>query len=317
MNDIAFKKFGVMIDCSRNAVMTVSAFKKMVEILSSFGYNTIRLYTEDTYEVDGEPYFGYLRGRYTKDEIREMDAYAKQYGIELIPCIQTLAHQESLTKIPAYHAITDLDDIFRLVCNFIINIIAKLIDIVRNTIIKRDTHRNGSHVEIFVLDHMYGFKNIISGYNGHRILPLLSDFMHGIENIFMHGMDLKTAFFSNDRHMVYEIAKSHIERTHVSDHDHRKILIQNGLRNIDDVCSAFCAFHTDLSNDTNTVFSCYRNYCFHKYIPPKYLCGQRPQEFSHPLPSFTYPCKKRQALFGTTSYQKTKKLPKNDNSEKK
>ena len=67
---ICFDKFGVMIDCSRNAVMNVSAFKKMADILSSLGYNTIRLYTEDTYEVDGEPYFGYLRGRYSKAELR-------------------------------------------------------------------------------------------------------------------------------------------------------------------------------------------------------------------------------------------------------
>ena len=53
-NKSYFNKLGVMIDCSRNAVMTVSAFEKMVDILSSLGYNTIRLYTEDTYEVDGE-----------------------------------------------------------------------------------------------------------------------------------------------------------------------------------------------------------------------------------------------------------------------
>ena len=65
-NQIAFRKFGVMIDCSRNAVMNIAAFRRMVDILSSLGYNTIRMYTEDTYEVDGEPYFGYLRGRYSK-----------------------------------------------------------------------------------------------------------------------------------------------------------------------------------------------------------------------------------------------------------
>ena len=34
------------------------------------------LYTEDTYEVDNEPYFGYMRGRYSADELRELDDYA-------------------------------------------------------------------------------------------------------------------------------------------------------------------------------------------------------------------------------------------------
>ena len=31
-------------------------------------------YTEDIYEVDGEPYFGYMRGSYTKAEMKEIDA---------------------------------------------------------------------------------------------------------------------------------------------------------------------------------------------------------------------------------------------------
>ena len=111
INNLAFEKLGVMIDCSRNAVMTVAAFKKMVDILSSLGYNTIRLYTEDTYEVDGEPYFGYLRGRYTKVEIKEMDGYAKERGIELIPCIQTLAHLGTIFRHADYGVIKDIDDI--------------------------------------------------------------------------------------------------------------------------------------------------------------------------------------------------------------
>lgn len=111
MHNIAFQKLGVMLDCSRNAVMTVDTYKKMVDILSSLGYNTIRLYTEDTYEVDNEPYFGYLRGRYTKDEIREMDAYAKERGVELIPCIQTLAHLGTIFRYFEYGKIRDVDDI--------------------------------------------------------------------------------------------------------------------------------------------------------------------------------------------------------------
>ena len=32
---------------------------------------------EDTYLVDGYEHFGYMRGAYTKDELREMEQYAK------------------------------------------------------------------------------------------------------------------------------------------------------------------------------------------------------------------------------------------------
>ena len=106
-----FRKLGVMIDCSRNAVMNRPAFCRMVDILSALGYNTIRLYMEDTYEVEGEPYFGYLRGRYSAAELREMDAYAAEHGMELIPCIQTLAHLSTIFRYVQYGPIRDIDDI--------------------------------------------------------------------------------------------------------------------------------------------------------------------------------------------------------------
>ncbi len=76
------------------------------------GYNALMLYTEDTYEIEGQPYFGYLRGRYTKDEIRDMDAYCNSIGVELIPCFQTLAHLPQMFKWrQIYDDIKDCDDI--------------------------------------------------------------------------------------------------------------------------------------------------------------------------------------------------------------
>ena len=107
-----YKHFGVMIDCSRNAVLKVGSVKKMIVLLQKMGYNTLELYTEDTYEVDGEPYFGYLRGRYSAEEIKEIDKYAARHGIELIPCIQTLAHFTNPVKLPRFNEITDVNDIF-------------------------------------------------------------------------------------------------------------------------------------------------------------------------------------------------------------
>lgn len=64
-NKICFRRFGTMLDCSRNAVMSVNSLKKWIDITADLGYNTLLLYTEDTYELDDNPYFGYMRGRYT------------------------------------------------------------------------------------------------------------------------------------------------------------------------------------------------------------------------------------------------------------
>ena len=87
-----FSLDGSMVDMSRNAVMNVKTVKFMLRKMALMGMNAFMLYTEDTYEIEGRAYFGYMRGRYTKEEIRELDAYAIELGIELIPCIQVLGH---------------------------------------------------------------------------------------------------------------------------------------------------------------------------------------------------------------------------------
>ncbi|MBQ8351054.1 MAG: beta-N-acetylhexosaminidase [Clostridia bacterium] len=106
-----FETLGVMIDCSRNAVLTVENTKRLLRMLALMGYNMLQLYTEDTYEIDGEPYFGYLRGRYSKAELKELDAYAAELGIELMPCMQTLAHLNSIFHWGVYSPVHDCNDI--------------------------------------------------------------------------------------------------------------------------------------------------------------------------------------------------------------
>ena len=87
-----FESCGAFLDFSRNGVMHVDGCKRYMDHLAAIGMNLIVLYTEDTYTVPEYPYMGYLRGRYSKEEIRELDAYAQSLGIELLPCIQTLGH---------------------------------------------------------------------------------------------------------------------------------------------------------------------------------------------------------------------------------
>ncbi len=105
------KRFGVMLDMSRNAVMKISELKNFAKVLHSFGYNMIQLYTEDTYEVDGEPYFGYMRGRYTKEELTDFVSFCESIGVEVMPCIQTLAHLNQIFRHGKYGEIRDTGDI--------------------------------------------------------------------------------------------------------------------------------------------------------------------------------------------------------------
>lgn len=100
-----------MLDCSRNAVMKPKRLKEFIQLIKKMGYNTLMLYTEDTYEIEDEPLFGYLRGRYTIEELQDIDSYCKDNGVELIPCIQTLAHLGLIFKFGHYASIRDCMDV--------------------------------------------------------------------------------------------------------------------------------------------------------------------------------------------------------------
>ena len=99
-----FNSSGVLIDCSRNAVLSVQSTKRILSNMAVMGLNLFMLYTEDTYSIEDEPYFGYMRGRYSFKELKECDDYADDFGIEMMPCIQTLAHLEQFLKwMPVWH----------------------------------------------------------------------------------------------------------------------------------------------------------------------------------------------------------------------
>lgn len=108
----SFHDLGVMLDCSRNAVMNLPTLFEYIRQLAIFGYHSLQLYTEDTIKIENEPYFGYMRGAYTKEEIKRIDTYCSKFGMELIPCIQTLAHINQITRYERYDEIIDVNDIF-------------------------------------------------------------------------------------------------------------------------------------------------------------------------------------------------------------
>ncbi len=103
-----FDDNGAMFDVSQgNAVLRVESIKSILRRMAVMGLNILMMYCEDSYDVPEEPYFGYMRSRYTEEELRECDDYAYQLGIEMIPCIQTLSHLIDVLKWPAFHDIKE------------------------------------------------------------------------------------------------------------------------------------------------------------------------------------------------------------------
>ncbi|MBO5316605.1 MAG: family 20 glycosylhydrolase [Clostridia bacterium] len=92
--DTFFTTLSAMIDSSRCGVPTLKTVKGIIDYLAVMGYNIIMLYTEDVIKLENRPYFGYMRGRYTVEDLKEIDDYAYEYGIEVIPCLECYGHME-------------------------------------------------------------------------------------------------------------------------------------------------------------------------------------------------------------------------------
>lgn len=138
---VCFKFNGLMLDCSRNGVAKVWYVKEIIEQLAGMGHNVLMLYMEDTYKLDSEEYFGYLRGAYSKAELKEIDDYAHMFGIELIPCIQTLAHLEQfLTWSYGQGKYVDIDNILNVGDDKVKDLLDRIIKELSSTVRSRRIH---------------------------------------------------------------------------------------------------------------------------------------------------------------------------------
>lgn len=98
MESVHIEVLGPMMDVSRNAVIKVETIQALLRKLALMGMNQMALYMEDTFTIEELPYFGYKRGRYSQEELAQCDQYASLFGIEMYPCIQTLAHLKEVLK---------------------------------------------------------------------------------------------------------------------------------------------------------------------------------------------------------------------------
>ncbi|MFW9952603.1 MAG: family 20 glycosylhydrolase, partial [Candidatus Thorarchaeota archaeon] len=88
---------GVSDDISRGQAATIDNLKKFIKILSHFKINHYYLvYMQDMFKFETYPEIGKGRGRYSKEEIRDLFNYAKEHFVELVPIFQTIGHWENI-----------------------------------------------------------------------------------------------------------------------------------------------------------------------------------------------------------------------------
>lgn len=215
---LQFETVGPMFDLSRNAVMKVENFKGMFRKLAVMGFNTTMLYMEDTYEVKSEPYFGYMRGRYSQGELKVLDDYAHQFGIECIPCIQTLAHLEEFLKWSDAAHLKDTRGALLLESEATNDFVREMIESVTTPFRSKRIHIGMDEAEELgrgIYLNKFGFKDRLELMTGHlkEVLKVVDD--NGLEAMMWSDMFIKLASDTGDSHydLSTEIPEEMIDAT--------------------------------------------------------------------------------------------------------
>ena len=94
--------------------------------------------------------------------------------------------------------------------------------------------------------------------------------MHGIENILMHCVDLKTKAVSQSGKLILEYGEIPAELGDVHQHYHCEHILHNALSYLNNVGVALSADAAYLCKNANGVFADNGNNCFHK--KPSFPC---------------------------------------------
>nr|MDO8086161.1 glycoside hydrolase family 20 zincin-like fold domain-containing protein [Candidatus Sigynarchaeum springense] len=91
---------GLSQDVSRGQSPSVEAVKRHIKAMSRFRLNMYMFYLEDMFAFTKYPQIGKGRGPLTANDVKEIEAFAKQYHVEIVPIFQNLSHEENMLLDP-------------------------------------------------------------------------------------------------------------------------------------------------------------------------------------------------------------------------
>ena len=101
------KALSCYLECASGNAPKVSQIKQFINYLSAFGYQEFYFGLTDAYKIEEYPYFNYHRGSYSKDELLDIEEYAKNKGIKVIPAIQVLGHLQFIWRHQSFREFMD------------------------------------------------------------------------------------------------------------------------------------------------------------------------------------------------------------------
>ncbi|MDQ8193435.1 beta-N-acetylhexosaminidase [Coraliomargarita sp. SDUM461004] len=107
-----FERRGLMLDISRNRVPTMETLRQLIDALAALQYNELQLYTEHTFAYAQHEVVWQHASPMTAEEIREIDRYCAERGIELVPNQNSFGHMERWLRHEAYKPLAECPDGF-------------------------------------------------------------------------------------------------------------------------------------------------------------------------------------------------------------
>jgi hypothetical protein len=96
-----------MLDVSRGKVPTLETLCGLVDVAVKLKLNVLMLYTEHTFQFRRHPEIGDGASPLDAETVRELDHYAAQHHVELIPCLQSLGHMDHILELPRYRELAE------------------------------------------------------------------------------------------------------------------------------------------------------------------------------------------------------------------
>lgn len=103
-----FQERGFMLDISRDRVPTMETLRSLIDGMALLKMNHLQLYNEHAFAYRGHEGVWRSADPITPDEMREIDAYARERGIGLHANQNTFGHFERWLRHPAYASMGEL-----------------------------------------------------------------------------------------------------------------------------------------------------------------------------------------------------------------
>ncbi|UCF32773.1 MAG: family 20 glycosylhydrolase [Phycisphaerales bacterium] len=104
-----FATRGLLHDVTRGKVPTMATLRMLVDRLASLKINQLQLNIEHAFVFAFDPEICGPNGGLTPDEIRELDQYAKERFIDLVPALATFGHMGKVLSMPRYRHLAEIE----------------------------------------------------------------------------------------------------------------------------------------------------------------------------------------------------------------